>query len=435
MLNSILEKNVQDYIDENSDELFRILSELIQFDSQNFRTDGREQKCAEYVEKLYHNLNLETEMYYPDNLPGFTEHPGYIPNRNTANRPNVSGIWPIIAETGEDLPVMLAAHTDTMPVGDLSKWKYDPFGGIIKDNRIYGLGAGDNKSGIAASYFAVKALQAGGIQLKRPVVLTAYCDEESGGGNGTLAACLKYPCKTYVNLDGGNYEIWTIAIGGGGFRIELRKKDSTDSMMDLYEVLSALMVEIKEFRDRRRAELHKNPLYTGSDMERSALRLGAFRCNSHNDATVSFVIYSDKTFEEINDELQDIVVRLKPIFLKYGVETSGFQQGTRYFYYGETDQSDGGVDIMTKAASETSGKPVAEKGSCLTDLSLFLQYGSPHSFNFGIFRDFALPGGAHQPDEYVDCTQLLQYTKALALFLMRYCGISNEKILLEGENE
>jgi acetylornithine deacetylase/succinyl-diaminopimelate desuccinylase-like protein len=423
MMYTELEKNVIEYIEQNSDELFRVLSELIQIDSQNFRNDGREQKCAEYVRDLYQNLGLEVDFYCPDSLPGFTEHPAYMPGRNTANRPNVSGIWRTGPENMGNLPVMLAAHTDTMPAGDLSKWTYDPFGGIITDNRIYGLGAGDNKAGIAASYFAVKALMANSISLNTPVILTAYCDEEYGGGNGTLAACLKYPCKTYVNLDGGNYEMWTIAVGGGGFRIDLKKKETTDSMMDLYHVLVELMNELKVFMERRKAELHNNPLYIGTDMERSAFRLTKFHCDSLREATVAFVIYTDKSKEEIQTELKDILHRLEPVFDKYGIETSGFRPTTRYFRYGETDKSDGGVEIMTRAASQVAGYPVVEKGSCLTDLSLFLEYGSPHSFNFGIFRDFALPGGAHQPDEYVDCTQFTQYTQALALFLIRYCGI------------
>ncbi len=48
-----------------------------------------------------------------------------------------------------------------------------------------------------------------------------------------------------------------------------------------------------------------------------------------------------------------------------------------------------------------------------------MQSGAP-CYNFGILRDFSLPGGAHQPDEFVDCRELMNFTRALLLFLMRY---------------
>ena len=91
---------------------------------------------------------------------------------------------------------MLAAHTDTMPAGDPSAWSRPPFEGVVENGRIYGLGACDDKFGIAGGWWALKVLDLLGIRLDRTVVLTAYCDEEFGGGNGALAACLKYPCDT-----------------------------------------------------------------------------------------------------------------------------------------------------------------------------------------------------------------------------------------------
>ncbi|NLM77713.1 MAG: M20/M25/M40 family metallo-hydrolase [Ruminococcaceae bacterium] len=416
-------------LDQRQDELYQLLSRLIKFDTQNSISDGKEKECAAYMYQLYRDLGLEADLYYPDDLPGLTSHPDYLPGRNTAHRPNANGLWhgsdPGLPRGGA---VMLAAHTDTMPVGDREKWTVDPFGGLIEHGRIIGLGAGDNKSGLAAAYMAVKILKENNIQLKRSVHLTAYCDEEYGGGNGTLAACLKYPSETCVNLDGGNYELWTIALGGGGFRIALHKTTTTDSMLDLYLAVNALMEKLQQFAARRRQELHQIPLYTGSDMERSAFRLThfAFSQISFNDASLGFVIYTDKDREIIVSELTAMLEELEPCFDRYQVVTEGFQPTTRFFHYCQTDKGNGAAETMRQAASETAGRKVIEKGSCLTDLNLFIKYGSPHSFNFGILRDFALPGGAHQPNEYVLCSEFLAYTKALVLFLLRYCGVEQE---------
>ena len=182
------ENRVIGYISQYRSQLYRVLSDLIGYDSQNFITSGREQKCAEHIHKLYEAEGLVPELYYPDNVPGVTSHSEYQSGRGTDTRPNVTGVF-----SGEsaDPACMLAAHIDTMPVGDLSKWSLNPFGGTLQDGRIYGLGACDNKVGIAAALFAVRSLRACGIKLKKSVVLSAYADEEYGGGGGALACCLK----------------------------------------------------------------------------------------------------------------------------------------------------------------------------------------------------------------------------------------------------
>ena len=41
-------------------------------------------------------------------------------------------------------------HTDVVPVGDIAAWSVDPFGAEVKDEFLYGRGATDMKSGVAA---------------------------------------------------------------------------------------------------------------------------------------------------------------------------------------------------------------------------------------------------------------------------------------------
>ncbi|HHW32281.1 MAG TPA: M20/M25/M40 family metallo-hydrolase [Clostridiaceae bacterium] len=420
-----LEKKVLDYVDEHKDELFGLLSKLIQFDSQNFITHGRELECQKYIKKLYEDLGLETEMYSVDDIPGIKEHPGYLPGRGMENRPNVTGV---LYGEDRDSMIMLAAHTDTMPVGDINSWTVDPFGGVIKDGRIYGLGSGDNKFGIASSYFALKTLQDCGIKLKKSVALTAYADEEYGGGDGALGACLKYPCETYVNLDGGNYELWIAALGGGGFEINVKTRFTTDTVEPVIDALVMIKEKLKPFAARRREELHKNPLFTGSDMERSAFRLmefggGSFGSNLDK-GRLRFVIYTDKTKEEIMTELDEILEDIRHELDKRNMETDGFKHTTRFFIYQETNDKYGAATEMKKAAEEVCGHKIKACGACLSDLSVFLPYGSESSFNFGIIRDFSLYGGAHQPDEYIECDQFVNITKSVLLFLLRHCGVA-----------
>ena len=77
-------------------------------------------------------------------------------------------------------------HTDVVPVGDLNAWTVDPFGAEIKDGFLYGRGATDMKSGVAA--FAAAAIDF--VHDTPPdgsIVLAITGDEESLAVDGTVA--------------------------------------------------------------------------------------------------------------------------------------------------------------------------------------------------------------------------------------------------------
>ncbi|MBQ2896957.1 MAG: hypothetical protein IJE46_01355 [Clostridia bacterium] len=60
--------------------------------------------------------------------------------------------------------------------------------------------------------------------------------------------------------------------------------------------------------------------------------------------------------------------------------------------------------------------------SCLYDLSVISKYGGGNAFAFGSGRDFSLPGGAHQPNEYIECDKLVEYTKVIAAYVLKILG-------------
>ncbi|MCW9042540.1 MAG: succinyl-diaminopimelate desuccinylase [Pseudopelagicola sp.] len=77
-------------------------------------------------------------------------------------------------------------HTDVVPVGDAAAWTVDPFGAEIRDGIMYGRGATDMKSGVAA--FAAAAVDfVRETPLEGAIVLTITGDEEGDAVNGTTA--------------------------------------------------------------------------------------------------------------------------------------------------------------------------------------------------------------------------------------------------------
>jgi succinyl-diaminopimelate desuccinylase len=90
-------------------------------------------------------------------------------------RPNVVAV--VQGGGGDGPTLMFAGHTDVVTEGDLSSWTEDPYGAAERDGRIYGRGAADMKSGLAAMVYATHALQQAGPFPGR-VVVAALVDEE-----------------------------------------------------------------------------------------------------------------------------------------------------------------------------------------------------------------------------------------------------------------
>jgi acetylornithine deacetylase len=85
--------------------------------------------------------------------------------------------------------IVLSGHIDVVPPGDPASWTADPWGGEIRDDRLYGRGACDMKGGVAAILGAVRAIVASGAAADLAgELVVAFVPGEEDGGQGTLAA-------------------------------------------------------------------------------------------------------------------------------------------------------------------------------------------------------------------------------------------------------
>ncbi|HEX7606826.1 MAG TPA: succinyl-diaminopimelate desuccinylase [Usitatibacter sp.] len=82
--------------------------------------------------------------------------------------------------------VVLAGHTDVVPAGPIEKWHSDPFEPTIRDGNLYGRGAADMKTSIAAFVIAAERFVAANPSHRGSVALLITSDEEGPSVDGTV---------------------------------------------------------------------------------------------------------------------------------------------------------------------------------------------------------------------------------------------------------
>ncbi|MET0282513.1 MAG: succinyl-diaminopimelate desuccinylase [Steroidobacteraceae bacterium] len=96
---------------------------------------------------------------------------------------SVENFW---ARHGQGSPVLcFAGHTDVVPTGPLEEWQSEPFKPTIRDGRLYGRGAADMKSGLAAMVTAAEAFVREHPDHRGTVAFLITSDEEGPSVDGT----------------------------------------------------------------------------------------------------------------------------------------------------------------------------------------------------------------------------------------------------------
>ncbi len=101
------------------------------------------------------------------------------------NRNGVTNLW---ARRGTAKPLfVLAGHTDVVPTGPLEQWTSPPFAPEIREGMLYGRGAADMKSSLAAMVTAVETFLAAHPEHPGSLGFLLTSDEEGDANDGTIA--------------------------------------------------------------------------------------------------------------------------------------------------------------------------------------------------------------------------------------------------------
>jgi acetylornithine deacetylase len=115
--------------------------------------------------------------------------------------------------------LLFNGHVDTNPVSE--GWTVDPWGGLVDDRFIYGIGVSNMKAGDAAAFCAVRTLVEAGVRLRGDIVLS-YVVGELQGGVGTIAmidAGIRADC--FINMEPTDLAAMTMHAAAFTFVIEL----------------------------------------------------------------------------------------------------------------------------------------------------------------------------------------------------------------------
>lgn len=166
------------------EEAVELLRELIRLDTVN--PPGNETLAAELLRAYLEEAGIECELY------------AKVPERaNLVAR--IPG--------GDGRRLLLLSHTDTV-LADPAEWSVDPWSGELRDDQIWGRGALDMKSQVAASAVAMATLAREGFEPAGDLVFAACADEEVGDDYGLSWLCREHPeavrADYCVNEGGGD---------------------------------------------------------------------------------------------------------------------------------------------------------------------------------------------------------------------------------------
>jgi acetylornithine deacetylase len=413
-------KLLEQWIEQNNSTIVNFLQELIRIPS----VTGDEGPIQEFIASKLKEMGLEVEVFVPS-LEELRKHPAFVEvSQPYEGRPNVVGT---LKGTGGGKSLLFNGHVDVIPAGDPESWIHGCWSGDVEDGKLYGRGASDMKSGLAAMTMAVKAIVDSGIKLKGDVILEYVMDEELSG-NGTLACVMKgYKADAGICCETSSMRVQPGSIGRIWFEIKVKGKaagiqrrwEGVNAIEKGYLVTQA----VAEF-EKVRVERISHPLYPDI-LGAIPCMVGAFESGSYHSAFPdscllkgSMATVPGENSEQVKAEfvkfVQDKVsndpwLKEHPpeiIFTGYFAEPSEIPVDSPI------------VETLKKNYVKVMGEePVISGREGAADIRFLNCYGDTPTVIFG-------PGMTeqmHANNEWVKVDDLIQSTKILAYTILEWC--------------
>lgn len=364
------------------------------------------------------------------------------------DRPNVIGQL----QGEEKNSLLLCGHIDVVPVGDRNSWTVDPFGGDIRDGRLYGRGAVDMKSGVAAAIGAIRAIRKAGVELKSRVAMHSVVDEETGGfgaidavkkGFLAEAAIITEPSWGEIQVCEGGLEWIRITITGRQGHSAWRyneiwpQRDEPTRLrpaVNAIEIASRFIEAVRQFESSR-CRNRQHPLLP---VGMNTINVGVIRAGAGlgpdglplimtNPAIIPDVAVIDLDYKflpsqtkgEIRAEFEEFVHHFcqQDLWLRDNPINVQWELGGLHFPPMNTDPNHPLAQSLFRRRSELGGKPKIAGFIAVADCAHYAGAGVD-AMICGATGD-----GFHGTDEYVDIASLEETTKTLAAAIIDWCGV------------
>jgi acetylornithine deacetylase len=413
----------------HKDEAVRLLADLIRFES----TYGNERPVVDFAHDYCREFVEETTLVpFPQ---GIEQHEDYtfcdapVPHEG---RPNLllrnpgAGGGPALRSLGEaGRSVILQSHLDVVPAQD---WP-DAFAARVEGDALYGRGACDAKGPCVSIILALRLLRDLGLRLRGEVQAQLVIEEEVGG-NGALAMILQ-GCRAdaAVVCEGSDLQVHPANRGAIWFRLRVTGKSvhmgRAHEGVNAIEKVAALFPALRAYEERLVEQSQGHPLF--ARYERPVqLNIGMIRAGDWPSTVAGEAVLEggvgflpNKPMAAIKQEVREVIESAADEWTRSHYELD-FPKLHNDAY--EDDPNHPAVQALAAACREAGLGSEVYGWNVSCDARLYHHRGKMPTIVFG-------PGSisdAHAAGEKISVAQMLGAARALALFLVRWCGVESQ---------
>ena len=410
-------------VDEGFDAQLALTAELVRFPS----TRGVEREAQAFMADEMRKRGLDVDHFRID-LDRIRALPGFSPVHVSYDEAyNVVGT--MRAEESRGRSLILNGHIDVVPTGPRDMWTTPPFEPRIADGWMFGRGAADMKSGLAACLAALDAVGRAGFAPAADVVVQSVIEEECTG-NGALA-CLErgYRADAVLIPEPMNDKLVSAQVGVIWFQVKVRGAPvhvaEAGQGANAIEAAYRLMIALHELEDAWNARRGDYPSH-GELPHPINLNIGRIEGGDWASSVpawcvfdVRVAIFPGQPIAEAKREIEETIrsaSRRDPFLSNNQPEVAynGFEAEGYVL-----EQADAPVEALASAHQRVFGSRLATfPSTATTDARFFGLYGGMPALVYGPRSEFI-----HGFDERVDLQSLRNVTKTMTLFLAEWCGL------------
>jgi succinyl-diaminopimelate desuccinylase len=375
-------------------ELVKLCQELIRIKSVN--PPGDELAIAEFVASVLKKAGLDVELV-----------------NHSPTRASVLGRL----KSSRQIPGLLFnGHLDTVPIGN-EKWIHEAFAGEVAENKIWGRGTADMKGGLAALIVAAKTLAEGGFPLRGDLILAATASEEVDSiGAITIAAQPNLGPVQAVMIPEPSYnDVFVAEKGALWLEITTQGKTAHGSMPELGRNAVMMMVSLITEFQKLAFPHQEHPMLGGFSQSVNTIA-GGVKTNVVPDYCIvtvdmrtvpgqdhqAIVRQVETLIADLNRRIPDFKASVRVVNDRVPVETSPKEPAVQGF-----------LDVVAEVTGE---RPVPKGVRYYTDAVAFVPVLKAPMIICG-------PGDAklaHQPNEHVEISKLVQSAKIFTLAAAKF---------------